>query len=132
MPRAVQTEMSGSGVVGQGRRLLQDGGAGAVLPPWRGSSGEFYRFAKIGSTGIPSKYGYRTLSGFNASADLSGGFYEDGPYGPVKLTKSNALATSLLSWAILDLPDAFEPDQFVRAVHVLWLICVLAQSFSIV
>jgi hypothetical protein len=80
--------------------------------PWRSDSGLQYLQAQVdGDTGIISKYRLEfSLSAFNLTADLSGGFYEDGPWGPVKLTKSNALATSQLAWALLDLPGPFERD----------------------
>lgn len=43
--------------------------------------------------------------------DVSGGFYEDGPWGPIKLTKSNALSTSILAWTLLDAEDAMRKEE---------------------
>ena len=43
--------------------------------------------------------------------DVSGGFYEDGPWGPIKLTKSNALSTSILAWSLLDAEDAMRQEE---------------------
>ena len=51
-----------------------------------------------------------SLPVFNVTRDLSGGFYEGGTLGAVKLTKSNALATALLAWSLLDAPQAYEDD----------------------
>ena len=42
---------------------------------------------------------------------MSGGFYEDGPWGPIKLTKSNALSTSILAWSLLDAEDAMRQEE---------------------
>lgn len=76
---------------------------------WRGDSGMQYVKADVeGVEGVSSQYRKQyTLPPFNTTRDLSGGFYEDGPYGPVKLTKSNAMSTALTAWAALDLPDPF-------------------------
>ena len=62
----------------------------------------------------PYEFNQKSISSFKKTVDLSGGFYEDGPYGPIKLTKSNALNTAMLAWAILDAPDGFDPDLLVR------------------
>lgn len=78
---------------------------------WRASSGLQYLNATIdGRRGVVSKYRkqYFLKSFSNVTRDLSGGFYEDGPYGPVKLTKTNAMSTALTAWAALDLPEPFE------------------------
>ena len=79
---------------------------------WRSTSGLQYARTPIASpNGIKSKFQPQySLPAFNATRDLSGGFYEDGPYGPVKLTKSNALSTALLAWSLLDAADSFERD----------------------
>lgn len=79
---------------------------------FRADSGLQYRNIGVdGSEGVVSKYRPQySLPSFNETTDLSGGFYEDGPWGPVKLTKSNALTTSNLAWAMLDLPGPYERD----------------------
>ena len=88
---------------------------------FRMDSGLQYRNIDVdGSDGVVSKYRPQfSLPSFNETKDLSGGFYEDGPWGPVKLTKSNALATSNLAWAMLDLPGPYErdPQKMVCAAH---------------
>jgi hypothetical protein len=69
--------------------------------------------ALVTSLGIKSLYNpydNPNIPPFNVTRDLSGGFYEDGPWGPMKNTKSIALATSLLAWAMLDGEDAFRAD----------------------
>lgn len=61
--------------------------------------------------GIRDPYSNKRLPSIRPRViDLSGGFFEDGPYGPVKLTKSNALSTAMLAWALLDAPDAFDDN----------------------
>lgn len=80
---------------------------------WRANSGLQYEEAIIdGRRGVTSKYRkqYFLKSFTNITRDLSGGFYEDGPYGPVKLTKTNAMSTALTAWAALDLPQPFEEE----------------------
>jgi hypothetical protein len=74
---------------------------------WRKDSGLLYKnYILDASTGVTSPYRQdQSLPAFNVSLDLSGGFYENGIYGPVKITKSIAIATSMLAWAILDLPE---------------------------
>jgi hypothetical protein len=92
---------------------------------WRSDSGSQYRRARVAApNGIKSKFQPQySLPSFNATRDLSGGFYEDGPYGPVKLTKSNALTVAMLAWAMLDAPNEFagEPALLVRFPHSLGL-----------
>lgn len=94
---------------------------------WRANSGMQYVKAEVdGSEGVVSKYRKQyTLPPFNTSRDLSGGFYEDGPYGPVKLTKSNAMSTALTAWAALDLPDPFM-EQNAKDGTTLMVRCVKA------
>jgi hypothetical protein len=85
--------------------------------PWRSTSGtQYVRTPLAAPDGVRSKLQpQRSLPPFNATADLSGGFYEDGPFGPVKLTKSNALSMALLAWALLDARDAFDADAALQA-----------------
>lgn len=75
-------------------------------------SGLQYRTATVnGEDGVNSQYRPQySLPAFNVTTDLSGGFYEDGPWGPVKLTKTNALTTANLAWAVLDLPAPYERE----------------------
>ena len=79
---------------------------------FRMDSGLQYRTATVnGEEGVNSKYRPQySLPAFNVTTDLSGGFYEDGPWGPVKLTKTNALTTANLAWAVLDLPTPYERE----------------------
>jgi Glycosyl hydrolase family 9 len=79
-----------------------------VLPPsypvpWRHSSGT---------------QNMRSLSFLNATTfervdtpkDLTGGFYNDGDVGPIKVTWNIALTTSLLAWSLLEYPDFWLRD----------------------
>ena len=48
------------------------------------------------------------MPGFNTTLDISRGFYEDGPWGAVKITKNNGLSTAMLAWAMLDATETFQ------------------------
>jgi hypothetical protein len=50
-------------------------------------------------------YNETAQSYVNKTADLSGGFYNDGEVGPVKLTYNIALVTSMLAWSMLEYQD---------------------------
>jgi hypothetical protein len=99
---------------------------------FRMDSGLQYRTATVdGSEGVTSKYRPQySLPAFNVTTDLSGGFYEDGPWGPVKLTKSNALATANLAWSVMDLPGPYERDPKLM-VLTLFLELAVACSTSL-
>jgi Glycosyl hydrolase family 9 len=73
-------------------------------PQWRGSSGEQLVSAHVDApNGIQSVFRPALSIGkINVTRDLSGGFYEDGPWGPIKLTKNNAFSTAMLAWGVLD------------------------------
>ena len=84
--------------------------------PWRADTGEQYAGFNFRSSGIkrsPNVYEHPNMPSFNATLDVSGGFYEDGPWGPVKLTKSIALSTSLLAWTMLDAEPTMREDENV-------------------
>lgn len=84
-----------------------------AIVPWRLDSGLQYKNALIlkpGGIKSPALQTKYSLPAFNLTRDLSGGFYEDGIYGPVKLTKTNALSVSLLAWAMLDARSSFVKD----------------------
>ena len=89
------------------------------FPPWRAMTGQSLVKAKVNSPkkGIVNPYKKnQALDTFRTvTADLSGGYYEDGVVGPVKLTKSIAMTTTFAAWALLDAPDAFNEVAFVRA-----------------
>jgi hypothetical protein len=84
-------------------------------------SGLQYRKATVdGSEGVTSNYRPQySLPSFNVTTDLSGGFYEDGPWGPVKMTKSNALSTANLAWAVMDLPGPYERNPRLMVLNPL-------------
>ena len=89
---------------------------------WRSNSGMQYKSLLISSRGMRSNfkpYENPNMPAFNTTVDLSGGFYEDGPWGPVKLTKNNGLSTAMLAWAMLDAPESFQEsrDLRVRSLH---------------
>jgi hypothetical protein len=83
---------------------------------WRHASGLQYKNIMISSPGIRSNfkpYQNPNMPTFNKTVDLSKGFYEDGPWGPVKLTKNNALATAMLAWAMLDAEETFRDEKHI-------------------
>lgn len=85
--------------------------------PWRFNSGEQYRSILISSGSIKSTfrpYENPNMAAFNTTLDLSDGFYEDGPWGPVKITKNNGFSTAMLAWAMLDAEDAFRANRDVQ------------------
>jgi hypothetical protein len=102
------------------------------LPPdnpvsWRSNSGLQYKDMNVVSSGIkisgtinaqrdklglPQKYIFANIPSFNFTRDLSGGFYEDGIWGPVKLTKSNALSTAVLGWSLLEAEKTWREDRY--------------------
>jgi hypothetical protein len=101
-PVPVQTELSG-----------QFTPAMKSIVPWRSDSGLQYKNALILKPGGIKSPAFQTkysLPAFNFTRDLSGGFYEDGIYGPVKLTKTNAITVSLLAWSMLDARSSFVKD----------------------
>ena len=57
-----------------------------------------------------SWYNDTTQSYVNQTLDLSGGFFNDGDVGPVKLTWNIALTTSMLAWSMLEYPDYWAAD----------------------
>ena len=69
------------------------------------------------------RYENPNMPAFNATVDLSQGFYEDGPWGPVKLTKNNGFTTAMLAWAMLDAKESFQEsrDLTVRTPGLLQL-----------
>lgn len=71
------------------------------------------------------RYENPNMPAFNTTMDLSAGFYEDGPWGPVKLTKNNGLATAMLAWAMLDAKESFQEDRdlMVRTPCLLFHCC---------
>jgi hypothetical protein len=95
------------------------------LPPgypatlsWRKDSGLIYKNVVLDAvSGVTSPFRQdQSLPAFNVTLDLSGGFYEDGIYGPVKITKSIAMTTSMLAWAILDYPQIMIQKDIRRRV----------------
>jgi Glycosyl hydrolase family 9 len=63
-------------------------------------------------TAIPATwYNETTNSYVNQTVDLSGGFYNDGEVGPVKLTYNIALTTSMLAWSMLEYQDFWAADE---------------------
>jgi hypothetical protein len=99
------------------------------LPPdypisWRSNSGSQYTQYYLQSAGIrKGAYVYRkppndkgtiaNMAAFNTTVDISGGFYEDGLYGPVKITKNIALNIAILSWTLLDAEKTMRTDENV-------------------
>ena len=89
------------------------------LPPdnpvsWRNDSGLFYDNIRQPTAGFKIShklFNIPNLPAFTANLSISGGFYEDGPWGPVKLTKSNALSTAVLAWSLLEAEEAFREDR---------------------
>jgi hypothetical protein len=95
----------------------RSGVAGASYPlKWRTTTGLqnvyniiFYNDStNSGKTPIPSKE-------FTfARVDLSGGFYNDGQVGPVKLTWNIALTTTMLAWSMLEYKDFWSKEETVK------------------
>jgi hypothetical protein len=94
---------------------------------WRSNTGSQYESYYLQSAGIrKSQYVYRkppndkgtiaNMAAFNTTADLSGGFYEDGQLGPVKITKNIALNIALLSWTLLDAEKTMREDENVMVL----------------
>jgi hypothetical protein len=52
-------------------------------------------------------YNETTNSYVNQTLDLSGGFFNDGEVGPVKLTWNIALTTSMLAWSMLEYKESY-------------------------
>ena len=124
LPAHVQAQMSG------------------VLAPdnpvqWRNDSGTQYTGIDVRSNGIKIShklFNIPNLPAFNVSLDVSGGFYEDGPWGPVKLTKSNALSTAILGWSLLEAEESFRRDRttlvrpFYASFFSVWNRCTLLEA----
>lgn len=95
---------------------------------WRADTGQQYANFNFRSSGIkrsPNIYEHPNMPSFNATLDVSGGFYEDGPWGPVKLTKSIALSTSLLAWTLIDAEGTMREDENVMVrPHLCVCACV--------
>lgn len=76
--------------------------------PWRFTSGTQAVY------NIPFAAGSGPLGGVvppdNVRVDLSGGFYNDGEIGPVKVTSHVALTTSMLAWSLLDYQEWWRKD----------------------
>ena len=106
-------------VVASAVQFIQAEQAGALPADWpvkwRQSSGLQMRNVNVSSPGFLQLDKYAllaTLEPFSVRIpDLSGGFYNDGLTGPVKLTKAAALSTSMLAWAMLDAPEAYVDDE---------------------
>jgi Glycosyl hydrolase family 9 len=85
---------------------------------WRGDSGlqnvALMTFAN--DTGSASSTTSETIS-----VDLTGGFYNDGEAGPVKITWNIAITTTMLAWSMLEYQDFWEAD-VVRVNHALALL----------
>lgn len=104
--RPVQAQMSG--------KLPGDH---VLRVPWRFNSGMAYRNILVSSPPIKSSfrpYDNPNMAAFNTTLDLSGGFYEDGPWGPVKLTKNNGFSTAMLAWAMLDAEESFRDNKDIE------------------
>jgi hypothetical protein len=98
---------------------------------WRSHSGLQYRSLLVESPGIRSNfkpYDNPNMPAFNATVDLSRGFYEDGPWGPVKLTKNNGFSTAMLAWAMLDAKEAFHKDRDLAVRTHPWHACECCAS----
>jgi hypothetical protein len=91
------------------------------MPAWRSSSGTQYLTANVDvPNGIASVFNEQlSLPRFNATRDLSGGFYEEGVWGAVKITKNIAFSSSMLAWSVLssETEKTFmhDPQRLVRA-----------------
>ena len=124
IPAAVQSEFSG----------MIPADFPEDVTTWRSDSGLQYERARIAANGgVKNRFNQQSaLPGFNVTRDLSGGFYEDGEYGPVKLTKTNALSMSTLAWAMLDARSSFTADQtfLVRCCLALCLAACAACAAS--
>lgn len=62
-------------------------------------------------TGVQATWYNESANTYATKAvDLSGGFYNDGDVGPVKLTWNIALTTSMLAWSMLEYPEYWAAD----------------------
>lgn len=59
-----------------------------------------YLFSNSGTAG----------SELSVETDLTGGFYNDGEIGPVKITFNIALTTTMLAWSMLEYPEFWQKD----------------------
>lgn len=92
-------------------------GDSVLRVPWRFNTGLQYRSLLISGRNIRSTfrpYDNPNMAAFNATVDLSSGFYEDGPWGPVKLTKNNGFSTAMLAWSMLDAEDSFRANRDIQ------------------
>jgi hypothetical protein len=72
--------------------------------PWRFDSGVQYKE-------IPARFENQTTNQvLYRNIDLSGGFYNDGEVGPVKLTWNIAMTTTMLAWSMLEYKAFWERD----------------------
>eukprot|EP00892_Ulva_mutabilis_P001911 jgi/Ulvmu1/11720/UM008_0131.1 len=85
--------------------------------PWRFDSGLQYRGVLVASNaihGVREPAAMPSVPAFNASLDLSKGFYEYGVWGPVKITKNNGFSTAMLGWAMLDAEQFFRENRDIQ------------------
>ena len=88
---------------------------------WRGDSG-LMNVAQMTFT-VQSKQNAVLAKGVTNTidVDLTGGFYNDGEVGPVKITWNIALTTTMLAWSLLEYED-FWGQQEVRKNHAIALL----------
>lgn len=96
------------------------------LPPdfpvgWRGDSGLQYSAVNFTFTNVTAGAVSDKTDFFTEQVDLSGGFYNEGEVGPVKLTWNVAVTTAMLAWALLEYPDFWgaSPELQAEATAVL-------------
>lgn len=71
---------------------------------WRSSSGLQYAEVNMTFTNVTKGVVTDKTDFFFKQVDLSGGFYNDGEIGAVKLTWNIAVTTSMLAWSMLEYP----------------------------
>ena len=74
---------------------------------WRADSGEQNIY--------PIQFSNMSTNTFvNVRADLTGGFYNDGEVGPVKVTWNIALTTTMLAWSLLEYEPFWSKDEATK------------------
>lgn len=99
-------------------RFLSAERSGRIPPTfpvgWRNDSGLQYSAVNFAFTNAMRGVVADVTTTVNEQADLSGGFYNEGEVGPVKLTWNVAATTSMLAWALLEYPDVWEASPQLR------------------
>lgn len=82
---------------------------------WRATSGLQFSAVQITFTNATQGAVTDRVDEFYKTVDLSGGFYTEGEAGPVKLTWTVAVTTSMLAWAMLEYPDFWQAAPELQA-----------------